>query len=185
MKILPIVNSYDSLRLQRFKIEAQAAARLQHPNIVQVYSVGYEDGIHYFAMQLVDGYPLSRSVFGRWITRRNGIRMPQPLKIDLDDGSLLEIDQERWKVLASPVYASLQKGAYVTEKLVVQQDQDGRTLVYIFRDRPGPAPLVAGELLPANSDMVAAVRRVAQRFGVTDFAVQSCLRSLTNQFDEQ
>src|SRR5436190_23209769 len=62
LKVLPLVSSFDSLRLQRFKIEAQAAARLQHPNIVQVYSVGDENDAHYFAMQLIEGFPLSAAI---------------------------------------------------------------------------------------------------------------------------
>src|SRR5262245_47123009 len=62
LKVLPLVSSFDSLRLQRFKIEAQAAARLQHAGIVQVYSVGEDNGVHYYAMQLIEGFPLSAAI---------------------------------------------------------------------------------------------------------------------------
>jgi hypothetical protein len=45
--------------LQRFKNEAQAAAHLQHQNIVPVYAVGCERGVHYYAMQFIDGQTLA------------------------------------------------------------------------------------------------------------------------------
>ena len=43
---------------QRFKNEAQAAAHLHHQNIVPVYGVGCERGVHYYAMQFIDGQTL-------------------------------------------------------------------------------------------------------------------------------
>jgi serine/threonine protein kinase len=49
----------DPQRLQRFKNEALAAAGLDHPNVVKVYGIGYERGIHYIAMQFVDGRTLA------------------------------------------------------------------------------------------------------------------------------
>src|SRR5436190_1371404 len=39
--------------LLRFRTEAEAAARLQHPNIVQVYDVGEENGQHFFSMEFI------------------------------------------------------------------------------------------------------------------------------------
>src|SRR5262249_7589152 len=55
LKVLPFAALLDPLRLQRFKNEAQAAARLHHPHIVPVYAVGCDRGLHYYAMQFVDG----------------------------------------------------------------------------------------------------------------------------------
>jgi len=45
----------DPKELARFRTEAEAAARLAHPNIVQVFDVGQQDGIPYIAMELVEG----------------------------------------------------------------------------------------------------------------------------------
>src|SRR6185295_14143801 len=41
--------------IKRFRIEASAAASLQHPNIVAIHEVGVHQGQHYFAMDFVDG----------------------------------------------------------------------------------------------------------------------------------
>ncbi len=59
LKILPLASSLDSVRLQRFRNEATAVAQLHHPNIVPVFAVGSDRGIHYFAMQLINGQTLA------------------------------------------------------------------------------------------------------------------------------
>lgn len=46
----------------KFRIEAQAAAGLAHPNIVNVYDVGEENGIYYIVMELVEGITLKRYI---------------------------------------------------------------------------------------------------------------------------
>jgi serine/threonine protein kinase len=59
LKVLPFAATLDPRQLQRFHNEAQAAACLHHTHIVPVYSVGCERGVHYYAMQFIDGQPLS------------------------------------------------------------------------------------------------------------------------------
>src|SRR5262249_41360305 len=46
-------------QLQRFKNEAQAAAGLRHTNIVPVHATGCERGVHYYAMQFIEGRTLA------------------------------------------------------------------------------------------------------------------------------
>ncbi len=48
--------------VSKFRIEAQAAAGLMHPNIVNVYDVGEENGIHYIVMELVEGITLKKYI---------------------------------------------------------------------------------------------------------------------------
>jgi eukaryotic-like serine/threonine-protein kinase len=64
LKVLPFAAVLDPQHLQRFKNEAQAAASLDHPNIVTVYSVGCERGVHYYAMQYVEGQTLTAIIEG-------------------------------------------------------------------------------------------------------------------------
>src|SRR5438105_9226770 len=62
VKLLPFAAVLDAKQITRFKTEAQAAAQVQHPNIVPVFAIGVERGIHYYAMQLINGQPLDRAI---------------------------------------------------------------------------------------------------------------------------
>jgi serine/threonine protein kinase/tetratricopeptide (TPR) repeat protein len=62
LKVLPFATALDGRQLQRFKNEAQAAAHLHHQNIVPVYAVGCERGVHYYAMQFIDGQTLAEVI---------------------------------------------------------------------------------------------------------------------------
>ena len=59
LKVLPFAAAIDARRLQRFKTEALAAAHVQHERIVPVHGVGCERGVHYYAMQFIDGQSLA------------------------------------------------------------------------------------------------------------------------------
>ncbi len=59
LKVLPFAAAMDPTQLRRFKTEAQAAAQLHHTNIVPVFWVGCENGVHYFAMQFIEGRTLA------------------------------------------------------------------------------------------------------------------------------
>jgi tetratricopeptide (TPR) repeat protein/tRNA A-37 threonylcarbamoyl transferase component Bud32 len=52
----------DPRHLQRFHNEARAAAGLHHTNIVPVFAVGSERGVHFYAMQLIDGMTLAAAI---------------------------------------------------------------------------------------------------------------------------
>ncbi len=62
LKILPSDMGTDPEYVARFMREATTAGRLEHPNIVQVYDVGYSEQRHYIMMQYVDGESLSTVV---------------------------------------------------------------------------------------------------------------------------
>src|SRR6185312_7671323 len=52
------------VELARFQTEVEAAARLQHPNIVQVYDVGWHNGMPYCALEYVEGGSLHQRLAG-------------------------------------------------------------------------------------------------------------------------
>jgi eukaryotic-like serine/threonine-protein kinase len=62
LKVLPFAAALDPKQLQRFKNEAQAAAALHHNYIVPVYAVGAERGVHYYAMQFIEGQSLAAMI---------------------------------------------------------------------------------------------------------------------------
>jgi WD40 repeat protein/serine/threonine protein kinase/predicted Zn-dependent protease len=62
LKVLPFASALDAKQLQRFRNEAQAAAHLHHQHIVPVYSVGSERGVHFYAMQFIEGRTLAAMI---------------------------------------------------------------------------------------------------------------------------
>ena len=60
IKVLPPSDQMDRMQALRFANESRAAAQLNHPNIVPIYSVGEENGVSYFAMRLIEGQDLSQ-----------------------------------------------------------------------------------------------------------------------------
>lgn len=71
LKVLSPQLSEDKAYIKRFQREAQAAARLNHPNIIQVYAIGEEQGIHYFAMEYIKGKSLAH------IRKEEGVLTPE------------------------------------------------------------------------------------------------------------
>lgn len=55
IKILPTRLAQDPAFVERFHIEARAAAKIRHPSIVQVYDAGEYEADHYFVMEYIDG----------------------------------------------------------------------------------------------------------------------------------
>ena len=62
VKVLKQEFSENANFVSKFRVEAQAAAGLMHPNIVNVYDVGEEKGIYYIVMELVDGITLKNYI---------------------------------------------------------------------------------------------------------------------------
>src|SRR5262249_42946369 len=84
LKVLPFNSLTQPERLERFKREARAAARLHHTNIVPVFGVGTHEGVHYYAMEFIRGQGLDavleevRRLRGRDST---GLERPTELSI--------------------------------------------------------------------------------------------------------
>jgi len=75
LKILPRALADDPEFVERFKREAQALAKLQHPNIVSLYDVGRDGDVFYFAMEHIDGANL------RSVMRAGGLTPAQALHL--------------------------------------------------------------------------------------------------------
>lgn len=59
LKVLPNTSAYSSRARERFRVESAAIARLGHPSIVRIFDIVEHEGIHAFAMELVDGSTLA------------------------------------------------------------------------------------------------------------------------------
>ncbi len=75
LKVLPAAMASDEDRLARFQREARAVAALNHPNIVTLYSVEEEDGVHFITMEFVEGWTLAD------LLPREGFTLSRLLKI--------------------------------------------------------------------------------------------------------
>ncbi len=65
--------------VRRFHTEAEAAASLQHPNIVAIHEIGVHEGRHYFSMDFVEGQTLSALADGRLLPARQAARYLQAI----------------------------------------------------------------------------------------------------------
>jgi tRNA A-37 threonylcarbamoyl transferase component Bud32 len=75
VKVLPRSFLASPERVRRFEREAQAASTINHPHIAAVYDVGCENGLHYIAMEYVEGLGLSA-----WLLRE-GLRLADVLLV--------------------------------------------------------------------------------------------------------
>lgn len=85
VKVLKQEFSENANFVSKFRVEAQAAAGLMHPNIVNVYDVGEEKGIYYIVMELVDGITLKN-----YIAKRGRIGYKEAVTIALQVSMGLE-----------------------------------------------------------------------------------------------
>lgn len=86
LKVLPESLWLDPKRVRRFQLEAQAAALLQHPNIIPIYAIGTEGNVRFYAMPLIDGSSLDQVPKNIW--QENGFR--QLLEMSIAAGNALQ-----------------------------------------------------------------------------------------------
>src|SRR2546428_1390499 len=82
LKILPADLASNQDRMRRFDQEATAAAALNHPNIAHIYEIGEADGVHFIAMEFVDGDTLR-------LRLKRGMRLGQVLDVTTQAASAL------------------------------------------------------------------------------------------------
>lgn len=88
LKVLPFAATLDERQLQRFKNEAQAAAVLHHTHIVPIYAVGCERGVHFYAMQLIDGQSLAEVI--KQLREESGLKPTSDGSLDYSSYVLTE-----------------------------------------------------------------------------------------------
>src|SRR5215471_5143306 len=79
IKVLPASFSSDPQRLHRFEQEANAAAALNHPNILAVHDIGQQDGSPYIVSELLDGETLRERLRGGALPVRKAIDYAQQI----------------------------------------------------------------------------------------------------------
>ncbi len=84
LKTLPLGISASEPEISRFLNEARAAAALDHPGIVQVHDVGEEEGLHYFAMDFVEGKSLDRVIGKESLSPRRALEITRDMAHALD-----------------------------------------------------------------------------------------------------
>ncbi len=85
VKVLKEEYAKDENFERRFRVEAQSAASLTHPNIVSVFDVGKEDGINYIVMELLQGFTLKD-----YIDKEGVLSNDTTIKLALQIASALE-----------------------------------------------------------------------------------------------
>src|SRR2546425_3607521 len=86
LKILPADLAANQDRMRRFVQEAKAAAALNHPNIAHIYEIGEADGVHFIAMEFIDGDTLR-------LRLSRGMRLGQVLDVTTQAASALAAAQ--------------------------------------------------------------------------------------------
>ena len=86
VKVLKPEFREDKAFISKFQVEAQSAAGLAHPNIVNVYDVGDEDGIDYIVMELVEGITLKE-----YISKKGKLAVREAISIAIQVSMGLEV----------------------------------------------------------------------------------------------
>lgn len=85
LKVLLHQYTYDKEFLERFHLEARTAAKLRHPNIITIFDEGVENGVHYIAMELLEGNDLHNIVKkSGTISPENIVKVIIPISTALD-----------------------------------------------------------------------------------------------------
>src|SRR5215471_19724580 len=113
LKILPAELAANQERMRRFKQEAQAAAALNHPNILTVYEIGEVDSKNYIATELIDG-----------TTLRQQLAQKEPLPLN----TILKIGVQVAEALSAAHQAGIIHRDIKPENIMIRRDGYAKVL---------------------------------------------------------
>ena len=166
LKVLPFAAALDARQLQRFKNEAQAAACLHHTNIVPVFGVGCERGVHYYAMQYIEGQTLAAII--KNLRHGNDCGLP---------GFISEPSNRHATAPSQATEASAAAPAHVRAAALLGMQaalalEHAHQLGVVHRDiKPANLLVEAGSAIPAAGNEAEAN---GIRLWVTDFGLAHC-----------
>jgi eukaryotic-like serine/threonine-protein kinase len=166
LKVLPFAAALDARQLQRFKNEAQAAAWLHHTNIVPVFGVGCERGVHYYAMQYIEGQTLAAII--KSLRHGNDCGLPGFIS-EPSNGHATAPSQATEASAAAPAHV---RAAAVLGMQAAQALEHAHQLGVVHRDIK-PANLLV-ESAPANVSGGNGHAESGVRLWVTDFGLAHC-----------
>ncbi|MDA0990847.1 MAG: protein kinase, partial [Verrucomicrobia bacterium] len=152
IKILYSQYSRDPADVQRFQSEAQTAARLKHPGIVQVYDANSIDDMFYFVMEFVAGYTV-----GQWLKRSGALPLKDALLVAesvadaldyaWDSAGLIHCDVKPDNVLVDA------DGTVKVSDLGLARTMTGMTRDLYSEDVMGTPPYMAPEQIEGNVEL--------------------------------
>ena len=144
LKVLTAPGLASARARARFLREVELTARLEHPAIARVYDSGADRGVHYFAMELIDGVPLDRYVAERALGRRQVLRLMAAvcdavrhahqagvIHRDLKPSNILVTGDGRPHVLDFGLAAGLDAAGAAESAVLTQEGQWAGTLGFI------------------------------------------------------
>jgi WD40 repeat protein len=105
LKMLRTGDSADADEIDRFRAEAEAVARLQHPNIVQIFDVGQQEGRAYFSLEYVTGGTLANKLRGTPLLPRAAAQLVEQLANTIQyahERNILHRDLKPSNILLTP-----------------------------------------------------------------------------------
>jgi hypothetical protein len=127
LKVLPFAATMDPRQLQRFQNEARAVAQLHHTNIVPVHYVGCERGVHFYAMQYIDGHSLATGIAELRGRADDRPTKPQPAPAP-QPGATVDVPPDR-KIEPVPPSSTVRETTVIAGLTTVRSTKDAEYFV--------------------------------------------------------